>query len=267
MPPGAFHPAALHADICRMEDTTRHRLRIAAYATAFAACLVLGFFPFVRQESVPFLWGVDLGFHELGHLLTGFWAPRIVAAASGSFTQVAVPLGLAAYFHFARKDRVGVALMLAWAGTSMANAAAYIADAPYQQLELLGGPGGHDWAFIFGPEGFNNLPASGPFSTAVWIVGAVLLVFAAGLCAYGLAEEVRTRFASAREAGRLATLPHREPRNPVLVLAGADSDAEQHAEAGSDLRVPSEAGPAREAAPGTDDLVRAVSDELLRLSR
>jgi hypothetical protein len=244
-----------------MEDTTRHRMRIAAYAAAFAACLVLGFFPFVRQESVPLLWGVDLGFHELGHMLTGFWAPRIVTAAAGSFAQVAVPLGLAAYFHLARKDRIGVALMLAWAGTSMANAAAYIADAPYQQLELLGGPGGHDWAFIFGPEGLNNLPASGPFSTAVWIVGAALLVFAAGLCAYGLAKEVRATFASAREAGRLATLPRREPRNPVLVLAGADADATP------DAQDASEAGAARDPALGTDDMVRAVSDELLRLSR
>jgi hypothetical protein len=204
-----------------MKDTTRRTLRISSYAAALAACLALGFFPFVRQESVPLLWGVDLGFHELGHMLTMFWAPQLVTALAGSGTQIAVPLGLAAYFHFARKERAATALMLAWAGTSMANAATYIADAPYQQLELLGGPGGHDWAFIFGPEGLNNLPASGPVSTAVWIAGAALLSFAAGMCAWGILRELVAWRHGTLEQARIATLPRREPRGPVLVLEAA----------------------------------------------
>jgi hypothetical protein len=209
-----------------MDDSRRRILRTCALAAAIAACLVLGSFAFLRQEQVPLLAGVDLGFHELGHLLTMFWAPQIVTAAAGSATQVAVPLGLAAYFHFSRRDLVGTALMLAWVGTSMAGAATYIADAPYQQLELLGGPGGHDWAYIFGPEGLNDLPASGPFSTAVWIAGAAVLVFAIGLCVYGIAREAVAWRRGGRELARLATLPRREPRNPVLTLepaAGAET--------------------------------------------
>lgn len=202
-------------------DDSRRILRICVLAAAVAACLALGSFAFLRQEQVPLLAGVDLGFHELGHLLTMFWAPRIVTAAAGSTTQVAVPLGLAAYFHFRRRDLVGTALTLAWAGTSMAGVATYIADAPYQQLDLLGGPGGHDWAFIFGPQGLNNLPASGPFSTAVWITGAAVLAFASGLCVYGIAQEVVAWRRSGRELARLATLLRREPRNPVLTLEPA----------------------------------------------
>jgi hypothetical protein len=205
-----------------MEDTSGRTRRISSYAAALTACLVLGVFPFLRQEPVPLLWAVDLGAHEFGHMLTMFWAPRIVAASAGSSVQVAVPLGLAAYFHFGRKDRVGLALMLAWAGTSMANVATYIADAPYQQLELLGGPGGHDWAFIFGPEGLNNLPASGPVSTAVWIAGAALLVCATGLCAHGIAGEIAAWRREHLERARIATLPRREPRNPVLVLESVE---------------------------------------------
>jgi hypothetical protein len=205
-----------------MKDTTRRTLRITSYAAALAACLVVGFFPFMRQESVPLLWAADLGFHELGHLLTMFWAPRVLTAAAGSAMQIAVPLGLAAYFLLARKERIAFALMLAWAGTSMANVATYIADAPYQQLELLGGPGGHDWAFLFGPEVLNDLPASGPVSTAVWIAGAAVVIFAAGLCAWGIVWEIVAWRRWTREQARLSTLPRREPRNPVLVLETDD---------------------------------------------
>lgn len=205
-----------------MEITTRHARRIAAFAAALVACLAMGFFAFVRWEQVPLLWAADLGFHELGHLLTMFWAPRFVTAAAGSFMQVAVPLGLAGYFHRFRRDRIGLSLMLAWAGTSMANVAVYVADAPYQQLELLGGPGGHDWAYIFGPEALNNLAAAGPFSTILWICGAALLVAALALCVHGLVAEVAAVRRDALVAARLVILPRHEPRNPV-----AESHREQ----------------------------------------
>lgn len=198
-----------------METTTRHTPRIAALAAALVACLAMGFFAFVRQEQVPLLWAADLGFHELGHLLTMFWAPRFVTAAAGSFMQVAVPLGLAGYFQRFRRDRIGLSLMLAWAGISMANVAAYVADAPFQQLELLGGPGGHDWAFIFGPEALNNLSFSGPFSTILWICGAALLAAAVALCVHGIVAEVAAVRLAAYQTTRLETLPRHEPRNPV----------------------------------------------------
>ena len=200
-----------------MEITNRHPARIAMFGAALVACLAMGYFAFVRQEQVPLLWAADLGFHELGHMLTMFWAPRFVVAAAGSFMQVAVPLGLAGYFHRFRRDRVGVSLMLAWAGTSMANVAVYVADAPYQQLELLGGPGGHDWAYIFGPEALNNLAASGPFSTIVWICGAALLTVAVALCIHGIVAEIGMLRHEASQAARIETLPRHEPRNPVAV--------------------------------------------------
>ena len=117
-------------------------------------CLVLGWFAFVRNTRVPFLSLVDLGFHELGHMLT-MWAPRLLYFAMGSINQIAVPLGLAAYFFVIRRDTVGAGLCLAWAGTSAQNVSLYIADAPYQLLPLIGGR--HDWAFILGPEHLNML--------------------------------------------------------------------------------------------------------------
>jgi hypothetical protein len=53
------------------------------------------YFAFVRQQRVPLLGLVDLGFHELGHLLT-YWLPQVITAMMGSAFQIAVPLGIAA---------------------------------------------------------------------------------------------------------------------------------------------------------------------------
>jgi hypothetical protein len=52
----------------------------------------------------------------------------------------------------------------------------------------------------------------------VWITGAIVLVFAAGLCVLGIVRESVAWRRSGRELERLAGLPRREPRNPVLVL-------------------------------------------------
>jgi hypothetical protein len=72
-------------------DSTGRRALIRSAAAA-GACLVLGWFAFVRGTNVPLLSGVDLGFHELGHLLTR-WLPFVIMLMAGSITQVLVPVG------------------------------------------------------------------------------------------------------------------------------------------------------------------------------
>ncbi|HEY1332452.1 MAG TPA: hypothetical protein VGH10_13400 [Actinomycetota bacterium] len=147
-----------------------------------AACLVLGWFAFVRGVNVPLLWMVDLGFHELGHLLTR-WAPEVVMAMMGSITQVLVPVGLGVYFLWWRRDVLGGALCLAWASTSAQNASVYIADAPYQRLQLIGGF--HDWAFVLGPEHLNMLDRAALIAACVKGFGVVLWLAAFALCCAG----------------------------------------------------------------------------------
>lgn len=89
---------------------------------------MLGVFSFVRGARVPLLGLVDLGFHELGHLLT-YPLPDVVTAAMGSVTQALVPLGLATYFLLIRRDLVGGSVCLGWAATSAQDVSVYIADA------------------------------------------------------------------------------------------------------------------------------------------
>jgi hypothetical protein len=50
-----------------MPNSSIHR---AKYVGGVAVCLLFGWIRFVRATRVPLLSLVDLGFHELGHLLT-----------------------------------------------------------------------------------------------------------------------------------------------------------------------------------------------------
>jgi hypothetical protein len=136
-----------------------------------AWCAVLGWIAFVRHGPVALLSLVDLGFHELGHLLT-YPFPDRVTAVMGSVAQVGVPLGLAVYFAWIRRDRVGASVCLAWAATAARDVSVYIRDAPYEQLDLIGGD--HDWAFLLAAD----LSRAAPLANTVHGVGVVLLLAA-----------------------------------------------------------------------------------------
>ncbi len=123
------------------------------YLAGVGVCLLFAWIAFVRKAQVPLLSLVDLGFHELGHLVTRP-LPEIVMIAAGSFAQIAVPVGLAVY----------------------------IADAPYQRLQLIGGE--HDWAAILGPEHFNALGRAGAIAAAVRWFGIALLFVAFAVCVW-----------------------------------------------------------------------------------
>ena len=95
-----------------MIDAVRARARSprqtrppVAWTLALAWCAICGWFAFVKGGRVPLLWCVDLGFHELGHLVM-YILPvnEILTAAMGSIMQCAVPLGLAVYFWYLGRD-------------------------------------------------------------------------------------------------------------------------------------------------------------------
>jgi hypothetical protein len=174
------------------------------WVAAALACVVLGWFPLIRDTRVPLLGLVDLGFHELGHLLT-YPLPDVWTAAMGSITQIAVPLGIAIYFLWRRGDLASGAVCLAWAGTSAVDAAVYVADAPFQRLELIGGE--HDWAFVLGRLGL--LDAAGSIASVVRFCGVLLVIAGLGCCGYGWwrgrAEDARSRrLADASAVGAIA---------------------------------------------------------------
>lgn len=100
-----------------------------------------------------FLDGVNLLFHEAGHLLLspfGMW-PHFLG---GSLGQLVFPL--TAMQHFWRQQQHDAMLLATlWFGESLMNIAHYMADANRQALPLVGG-GVHDWAWMFGELGWLN---------------------------------------------------------------------------------------------------------------
>lgn len=180
-----------------------------------AACLALGYFAFVKGTRVPLLGGVDLGFHELGHLVT-YVFPDVITAAMGSITQVAVPVGLAVYFLWARKDPVAGGICLAWASTSAQDASVYIADAPYQMLQLIGGE--HDWAFVLGPEHLNMLDKAHAIAASVKGFGFLMLLTGITICAASPLIEQRKQAKEDRATADRATAAGAPPSGGWAVI-------------------------------------------------
>lgn len=98
-----------------------------------------------------FLHGVNLVFHEAGHILLIPFG-QFLTSLGGSLTQLVVPL--VCLVALARHgDRFGASVALWWTGENLLDLAPYIADARALQLMLLGGVTGrevegHDWEAI-----------------------------------------------------------------------------------------------------------------------
>ena len=160
-----------------------------------ALVLVLGWFAFVRETRVPLLGWCDLGVHEFGHFLfMALQAPELVTAVMGNGFQTLVPLVLAAAFVVTRADWPAAGVCIAWAGTTLQDASVYIADAPFQRLELFTPGAEHDWGFVLGSDGLDVLDSAGGIASFVHDVGFVTLVV--GLCACLAPAALRQRTAA-----------------------------------------------------------------------
>ena len=84
-----------------------------------------------------FLHGVNLVFHEAGHILLPPFGP-LLTALGGSLTQIAVPL-LCLVALARHGDRFGASVALWWTGENLLDLAPYITDARALELMLLVG--------------------------------------------------------------------------------------------------------------------------------
>ncbi len=201
------------------------------YVAGVGACLLLGYFAFVRGARVPLLGWVDLGFHELGHfVMYPLPVGDFVTAVMGSCFQVVIPLGLAVYFFWRRDDLLAAGLCLAWTGTSLADVSVYVADAPYQRLPLLGGDAStHDWAYLLGPEQLDMIDSAAGLAAAAKGIGAVLLLGGIALCLWGALADKR-----AKPSERYAQSSFANRDVPVELVASRPPDRQSGDIIGSD---------------------------------
>ena len=151
-------------------------------------CLIVGMWwiAFHHHDRIPVLTFVNLGIHEFGHFVTYAFSD-LFTALMGSVAQVAAPLALGVYFGIRRNDWLAMALCLAWAATSALEVAVYVADAPYEELQLIGGQ--HDWAFILGLDGYNALAKAASIADSIRDGALLAMVGAFALCLAGCARE------------------------------------------------------------------------------
>ena len=112
-------------------------------------------FRYLGDASASSIWGgINLAFHEIGHILFGF-LPEFWAVAGGTLTELAIPLVVAALF-LRQKEDFGAAVALFWFATALTGAAVYAGDARLQALPLVSPFAGeplHDWRYMLGRLG------------------------------------------------------------------------------------------------------------------
>ena len=137
-----------------------------------------------------FLDGVNLLFHEAGHVFFGIFG-RTLHVLGGTLGQLVFPVATAV--HFARRERFfDAAVCVLWLGESLMYAGVYIADANRRALPLIN-DGIHDWYWLL--TRFGLLPWAEALGAAVHglaslvVIGALLLAARALLLERAAAPE------------------------------------------------------------------------------
>ena len=114
---------------------------------------------------------LDLGIHELGHLLTSFLG-QAVCVASGTLAQLAVPI-FSVFNFYRQKDFFAIAVGLGWLSVNLFEVARYCADARALSLPLVSvfGQEGvvHDWEYLLSKVGL--LPYDTAIAAGIRILG------------------------------------------------------------------------------------------------
>lgn len=103
--------------------------------------------------SVPtFASSFNILFHEAGHMIF-FPFGNFIHALGGTLGELIIPILFIGYF-LKQKDIAGEVFSYWWLGVACYDVSLYVADARARVLHLIGGQGGHDWAYILGRLGW-----------------------------------------------------------------------------------------------------------------
>ncbi|MCK9603901.1 MAG: hypothetical protein M0R66_06065 [Candidatus Omnitrophica bacterium] len=149
--------------------------------------LILAWFAYVlfRHLNDPMynsiLGALNLGIHELGHFVFGFFG-NFLGVLGGTLLQCFVPVLSVANFY-RQRDFFAIALSFGWLSTNFFDVARYIADARAMELPLVS-PFGmgviHDWNHLLGRMGLLEYDHMFSFSIKVLAVISMLACLVAG---------------------------------------------------------------------------------------
>ena len=149
---------------------------------------LLVYFAYVlfRQLADPVyssvLGAINLGIHELGHLVFMF-AGETIGIAGGTILQLAVPV-FAVFNFYRQKEFFGMALSFGWISTNLFYIATYVADARRLELPMVSPFGGdtviHDWEYLLGKMHVLQYDTAIAAGIRVAAVGVMLACFVSG---------------------------------------------------------------------------------------
>lgn len=152
-------------------------------------------------ETPKFIHGINLTFHEAGHVIFGVFGNEFLRSLGGTLGQLLMPAILGVAFWWKNRDGFAAALACWWFGQNLVDCAPYINDARMLQLTLIGGSTGmevegHDWEYLLGELGWLNKDVY----ISRWVLRAGRWVMALSLvcAALMLLTQLRSRFSTAR---------------------------------------------------------------------
>lgn len=130
-----------------------------------------------------FLDGVNLLFHEAGHVFFGFFGQGM-HFLGGTLGQLVFPIATA--LHFAREGRAfEAAVCVLWLGESLMYTAMYVGDARARALPLVN-DGVHDWSWLLGRSGL--LDHAEALGTSLHAIASLVVIAALLFAARSLME-------------------------------------------------------------------------------
>jgi hypothetical protein len=122
---------------------------------------------------------LDLGIHELGHLVFSIFGSQTLGVAGGTLLQLGIPLfGFVNFYN--QRDFFALSLMFGWLSVNLFEIAMYLGDARSLSLPLvsLGNPETviHDWEYMLGKLGLL------PYDTFIAMCIRCAAVFLIVLC-------------------------------------------------------------------------------------
>ena len=125
-------------------------------------------------DVLAFLHGIDLVFHEAGHVIFAFFG-EFLAVLGGSVTQVLMP-AIATTAFLRTRQWASAAVTLFWTGQTLTDVAIYAADGRAKALPLLAEGLIHDWNYILGRLGL--LQSAEIIGRAIFAFGALTMLAA-----------------------------------------------------------------------------------------
>lgn len=122
----------------------------------FSLCLIGFNLWMVGTGSQPIIVSsLNIFFHEAGHWIFSFFG-RFVMVLGGTLSELIVPLLFVGYFSFHKKIP-GQIFSWWWLSTALYSVSTCVADARARELYIIGGQGGHDWAYMLETVGLLEL--------------------------------------------------------------------------------------------------------------